>query len=478
MASDLSASLDACAAQAAEEPGVPGLALAVVKDGALAFAEGYGVADLATGAPVDVNTLFALSSCTKAFTAAALGVLVDEGKVSWDDPVTKHLPWFRLRDAWLTRELTVRDILTHRSGLGATDFLWRSSGATTRGILEKLALVDSAYSLRSGFAYQNVMFSAAGEVIAAVSGTPWADFVRARLLGPLGMERTATSLVETAGRPNVASPHVQVDGRAVVLAPMSMDAVGPSCGMWSSVADVSKWLRFLLAGGVAEDGARLLQEETVAELFLPQAFVGRDELTQVRAIVGPQWTTFGLGFFQHDYLGRKVDSMSVGTDGFDGTVALVLSEGIGVVALANGDRAPCNALGYQILDTFLGGPGRDWLAEWCALDAEEEAVRKRRLPARIPGTSPSLPLAGYVGRYADPLYGELTIGDGPEGLRIDYGPGQGGALGHFHYDTFRVAWDARWRSPGLLTFILAADGKVGLCVLDDPDGGGHFQREA
>lgn len=264
---------DAYVSSAVADWDATGLAIAVVKDGRLVFAKGYGVRHLTGGGPVDEHTRFAIGSTTKAMTAAALGMLVDEGKVAWDDPVTKHLPWFRLKDPYLTREVTVRDLLTHRAGMGNADFLWYERDTTTREILEKMALVDAAYGLRSSFIYQNIMYATAGEVVAAVSGMPWAEFVRSRIFRPLGMDETVPLLSETLGAPNVARPHHRVDGRTVPIDNASVDPVAAAGSVWSSVSDMSTWLRFLLAGGVTEDGTRLLAEATVEELFRPQAFV-------------------------------------------------------------------------------------------------------------------------------------------------------------------------------------------------------------
>ena len=208
------AGLDAYVARAMREFGVPGMAVAVVKDGQVVLAKGYGVRRAGEPAPVDADTLFGIASNTKAFTCAALSILVEEGKLAWDDPVTKHLPAFQMYDPWVTREVTVRDLVTHRAGLGLGegDLMWWPPTTFTRARdrAGDPLRCKPASSFRSRYAYNNVMYVAAGEVVAAVAGTSWDDFVRERILSPLGMSRTTTSPSATAG--NVAAPHLEVEG--------------------------------------------------------------------------------------------------------------------------------------------------------------------------------------------------------------------------------------------------------------------------
>jgi CubicO group peptidase (beta-lactamase class C family) len=198
---DPAQALDAYTAKAVRDWNVPGLAIAVVKDGRVAFAKGYGVRELGKPAPVDTQTRFAIGSTTKAMTAAALAMLVDEGKLRWDDPVTKYLPGFQTGDPYVTREITVRDLLTHRAGLGNADFLWYESDIPAAEVRRRVRMLRPAYSLRSSFIYQNVMYAVAGQVVAAASGMPWATFVRTRIFGPLGMTATEATLAALEGKP-------------------------------------------------------------------------------------------------------------------------------------------------------------------------------------------------------------------------------------------------------------------------------------
>jgi CubicO group peptidase (beta-lactamase class C family) len=458
-----------------------GLAIAVVRDGELLFAKGYGTRLQGADSAVDAHTRFSIGSTTKAMTAAALGMLVDEGRLAWDDPVTRHLPWFTLRDPWVTRELTVRDLLTHRAGLGNADFLWYERPVTTREALDKLALLTPAYSMRSSFVYQNLMYAAAGEVVAAVSGMPWTEFMRTRIFRPLGMQETVPLLSEIAGQPNVARPHDRVEGTIVPIENASVDPVAAAGSVWSSVSDMSRWLRFLLAGGVTENGTRLLTQATVDALFTPQSFVTSAQFYPTQLLTRPHWMTYGLGWFQQDYRGEKLDFHTGSIDGMVAIAGLVRDHDIGVYVLANRDHVEVrHALMLHVLDLLLdeatsasapsGGAPRDWSRELKSLydslgTAAEQAAAASRA-TRVTGTKPSLALTAYVGRYADPLFGELVITATPSGLRADVGPGQPAAVEHWQYDTFRLAFDAKWRGATMATFVLGADGTPTVVRMD------------
>ena len=343
---------DAYAEQAVRDWEVPGLAIAVVKDGEIAFAKGYGVRELGKPEPVDTRTLFAIGSTTKAMTAAAVGMLVDDGKLAWDDPVTVHLPDFRLYDPYVTREVTVRDLLTHRAGLGKADFLWYGQENATDEILHRLRYVEPQTSMRSHFTYQNIMYVTAGEVIEAASGMSWADFIQTRIFDPLGMSASVPTLTMAGGRSNVASPHYRIDGTVTVIENASVDPVAPAGSIWSNVGDMAKWVRFLLNEGVTDEGERLLSEETHAELFTPQMIIRRDSFYPTGRLTKPHWTTYGLGWFQADYDGRAVDFHTGSIDGMVAIVGLIRDENLGVYVLANLDHAELrHALMYRAFES-------------------------------------------------------------------------------------------------------------------------------
>src|SRR5262249_5957205 len=249
---------------------VPGLAVAVVKDGRVAFAHGYGVREQGKAGAVDTHTLFAIGSATKAMRAALVRMLGGEDEGGWGGPVPTHQPRVQLKEPAVTREVTVGDLLTHRAGLGNADYLWYGQSNSTEEILRRVRLIDPAYSLRSNFIYQNIMYAAAGAVVEAASGKPWTAMVQTRIFDPLGMRATIPTAAPLSSHPNVASPHFIVDDKVRVIENASVDPVAAAGAVWSSVDDMSKWMQFLIDGGKAANGKRLLSEAAFNELFTPQ----------------------------------------------------------------------------------------------------------------------------------------------------------------------------------------------------------------
>ncbi|MGE0439317.1 MAG: serine hydrolase [Gemmatimonadales bacterium] len=460
---------DRYAAQAAADWQAVGLAVAVVKDGRTIFAKGYGVRELGKPDPVDDQTLFAIGSTTKAMTAAALGMLVDEGKVRWDDPVTRHLPGFQLRDPFVTRELTIRDLLTHRAGLANADVLWYRTDLSPEEVLRRARFIPNGYSFRSGFIYQNIMYAAAGAVVAAASGMPWERFIETRILGPLGMTRTVTTLAKTRGVPNVAVPHDRVDGTVRPIDNAAVDAVASAGSIWSSVSDMAKWAAFMIDTGRV-NGKALLRPDTWQEIFTPQNMVPPDGFYPTAALTRPHWTTYGFGWFQHDYQGRMVQFHTGSIDGMVAIIGLIPEERLGVYVLGNLDHVEVrHALMYRAFDTWLGTGTRDWSSEfrtlYAGLFAQGDSARARAERSRVAGTSPSLPLDAYVGGYADSLAGEVAVVREGDGLAVRQSSQLHAVLEHWHYDTFRARWDNPWQGTDLITFSLGTDGKVaGLTV--------------
>ena len=456
--------LDAYVARAVRDWNVTGLAIAVVKDDSVVFAKGYGVRELGRPGAVDAQTRFAIGSTTKAMTAVALGMLVDEGKVRWDDPVIRHLPDFRLHDPYVTRELTIRDLLTHRSGLGNADLLWTGGGYDSDEILRRIRTLPLEYSLRSGFVYQNIMYAVAGDVVEAASGMPWERFVRTRILAPLGMTATEPTLAAVSGQPNVASPHEEIEGTMRVIANRSVDPVGPAGSVWSSVGDMAKWMRFILDSGRVGD-RRLLSAATYRELLTPQTIADPDTYPTT-SLVRPHFFTYGLGWFLHDYDGDAVAMHTGSIDGMSAIIGLVPDRRLGVYVLANTDHAELrHALMYRVFDLFAGNPPRDWSAELRALYGERRerariAARERE-ERREAGTRPSLPLERYAGSYSDPTFGEVTV-TAPDGaLHLAYGRQRAGDLTHLEHDSFRARWTDIRLSPSTVVFVPDGTGGVG-----------------
>jgi CubicO group peptidase (beta-lactamase class C family) len=475
---DALAGFDAYVAKAVQDWRTPGLAVAVVKDGRVVFSKGYGVREVGKPAAVDEHTLFAIGSTTKAMTAALVGMLVDEKKLAWDDPVIKHLPWLQLKDPYLTREITVRDLLTHRAGLGNADYLWYGQTNEPREILRRVRLLDPSYSLRSSFIYQNVMYAAAGAIVEAVSGQPWEQMIRTRIFEPLGMTETIPTAATLQKQPNVAQPHDIIEGELRAIENASVDGVAPAGSVWSSVHDMAKWMQMLLDGGTS-GGRVLLKPETVAELFKPQTMVTAEGFYPTARLTKPHWTTYGLGWFQQDYGGRAVDFHTGSIDGMVAIHGLIRDERLGVYVLANRDHAELrHAIMLNVFDRFGGAAARDWSADlrqlYDDLQKQAEDARKKEENRRVPGTSPSLALARYAGTYSDPLYGDVVVSFEGGHLRARYGTAFLGTLEHWNYDTFRARWDAAWRGTTFVSFVLDTHGDP--ATLDAM--GARFTRKA
>ncbi|HEX9165016.1 MAG TPA: serine hydrolase [Gemmatimonadales bacterium] len=455
---------DAYVAKAVKDWGAVGLAVAVVKDGQLVFARGYGVRELGKPDPVDANTLFAIGSTTKAITAAALGMLVDEGKVRWDDPVSKYLPDFQVGDPYVTRNLVVRDLLTHDAGLANGDVLWYETDLTAEEVLRRARFIPMAYSMRSSFIYQNVMYAAAGAVVARASGMPWQEFVRTRIFGPLGMGGAVPLHAETIGKPNVAAPHDLVRDTLVVIQNASVDVVGSAGSIWSGVTDMSKWLRFMIDSGRVE-GKALLRPTTWRELLTPQTMVNAASFYPSARLTKPHWTTYGLGWFQQDYAGKMLNFHTGSIDGMIAIAGIIPDDRFGVYVLANRDHVEVrHALLYKAIDHWLGTGSRDWSAEFLALygqmEQQQAAARKAAEAARVTGTSPSLPLEKYAGVYADSLAGRVEVKVEGGVLRVIMSSKWNATLSHWHYDTFRAESNRPWQGPFPVTFSLDARGGV------------------
>lgn len=455
---------DAWVGKAATDWGAVGLAVAVVKDGQLVFAKGYGVRELGRPDPVDANTLFAIGSTTKAITAAALAMLVDEGKVRWDDPVTKYLPDFQLSDPWVTRNLVVRDLLTHDAGLANADVLWYETDNSAEEVLRRARFIPIAYSMRSGFIYQNIMYAAAGAVVASASGMPWREFVRTRVFTPLGMTGSVPVLAETAGRPNVAAPHNTVRDTLTAIRNASVDVVDAAGSIWSGVTDMSRWLRFMIDSGRVE-GRALLRPGTWKELLTPQTIVPASGFYPTARLTRPSWTTYALGWFQQDYAGKMLHFHTGSIDGMVAIAGIIPDDRFGVYVLGNRDHVEVrHAILYKAIDHWLGTGSRDWSAEllelYGGLQRQQRATRQAAEAARVAGTSPSLPLERYVGVYADSLAGRVEVKLEDGALRLVMSSKWWATLSHWHYDSFRAQSNRPWQGASTVTFSLDGRGNV------------------
>jgi CubicO group peptidase (beta-lactamase class C family)/D-alanyl-D-alanine dipeptidase len=454
---------DAYAEKALRDWRAPGAAIAVVKNDSVVFARGYGVRELGKPDPVDANTIFGIASTTKAFTSGALGILVDEKKMAWDDPVTKYLPWFQIEGPYITRELTVRDLLTHRTGLPRGDRLWYASGFTRNEVLHRVRRLEPNWSFRSHYGYQNIMFMAAGEVAAAASGMSWDDLVRKKIFTPLGMTRTTTTIRALPAMQDVAMPHELRNDTVYVIPWRNMDNLGPAGSMNSSANDLAQWLRMQLRDGIYA-GKRIMSDSVVEEMHTPQTVIRISDESR-KLYDDTHFMAYGLGWSLRDYHGRLLVSHGGVIDGMRTEIGLVPEDSLAIVVLANldGTNLP-TALLYRALDAYMGAPARDWskllLDARRKSEAERDSSRRAFEAARVANTRPSLPLESYVGVYSDSMYEDIEVKLDGKSLVATMGPSYTGDLSHWHFDTFKVTWRDPSLGSAYFTFVLGPDGKV------------------
>jgi len=456
---------------------VPGIAIAVVQDGKVVATQGFGVRKLGAPERVDAKTLFEVASNSKAFTAAALAMLVDEGKLAWDDPVTKHLPDFQMYDAYVTHEMTVRDLLTHRSGLGlgAGDLLWwPTTTFSTDEIIHKLRYIRPATSFRNSYAYDNLLYIVAGKIIAAKSGKTWGETIRERILAPVGMAATTTSLAENAGNPDVANAHSKINDKIAAVKAMPVPNAVGAVGINTNAEDVARWMNVLLAGGRVGTDAngkeiRLYSAKQAREMWTAQTPMRISEPDPKLAATRPNFFAYGLGFQLRDWQGKLLALHSGALQGFYSKVVLVPEAKVGIAILTNAESGGAlNALQYQLLDRMLNPAATtDWIGAVKAVEDEHHAKELARIgkadAARAAKSQPSLARTAYDGDYADPWYGHATIrhAGGKQILTLTRTPDLTGELEHYQHDTFIVRWKERnFNADAYVTFALNPDGSI------------------
>jgi CubicO group peptidase (beta-lactamase class C family) len=444
-----------------ERWGIPGLAVGVVHRDSLVYARGFGVLGLEDPRPVDANTIFGVASTTKAMTAAALALLVDEGRLHWDDPVVRHLPEFQLADPWVTHHVTIRDLLTHQVGVGRMtgNRLRYLPGRSRAEVIYRMRYHEPEAPFRARYVYSNVMYMVAGEVVRAVSGMSWDDFVTTRLFAPLGMARSSTTVDAISDGENAAWPHQEIDGEVVAIPRRNFDVVGASASVNTSVRDMSRWMRLHLGEPGVLEGRRILSDTVMREMHSAQVALGGDSFDGgLRA--------YGLGWGLADYRGRTIARHSGATDGMNTFLALMPSEDLGVVVMTNTFSTLMNAVVNRILDAHLGVQGPDWgelyRREHERAYARAQARRDSIHDNRIPGTTPTLPLAAYAGDYLDDLYADARVRVEGDGLVLGFwdDPDMVADLEHWHHDTFRVVWRNRAMREEWAWFTLGAEGAV------------------
>lgn len=433
------AAIDALAKKAIKSWRVPGVAIAIVQDNEVVYLKGHGTRRLGTTMPVTPDTLFPIASCTKAFTTTLMAVLVDEGKLGWDDPVRRHLPWFRLSDPEADRQVTLRDLVTHRTGLGGHDLLWYRSSWSQEEIIRRAGRLPLDGPFRKAFQYQSTMFTAAGLAEAAAAGEPWADLLRKRLLVPLGLRETVLTSKEAEAVSDRAGPHQTGPRGELVETPFyPMETPDPAGSVHSTARDLAKWLAFQLSDG-STGGRRIVSAKALAQTHTPQIEIPMDRLDRAM-FPYTRKMSYGIGWVVMDHRGQRVWAHAGAIDGFRAQLTMLPDKGIGIVLLANRHQTKMNiALSNAIVDLVLGETGTDWNAAVQAAVRREEVEQAdedcARLARRQPGTRPSCELSAYAGDYKHPAYGTVRVSVGPTGLVWQWNDFRA-ALEHFHHDAF------------------------------------------
>lgn len=454
---------------------VPGVAVGIVHGTNPIYLKGFGVRNIQTKQPVTPDTLFDIGSCTKAFTSASVAMLVDEGKMDWDGKVDNYIPFFHLYDPMADEYVTLRDLLTHRTGLPGADLIWYGAPVSRDEIVRRIAYVHPDAGFRTVFQYQNAMYVTLGVAVGKVSGGTWDDFVKQRIFQPLGMTDSDTSSVDAQKAPDFASPHAIHDGKLEVIPWKNIDNAGPAGSINSSVRDMAKWISLQLNDGVF-NGKRLISSKSMAEMHRPQMVIPPGEIPTVFFPDSMQ-LSYGFGWFIQDYRGHQLILHPGDIDGFEALTVLIPEIHTGYEVLVNvGGNSYRQALGYHIADVLLHLPEQDWSANFKANDDKFEAMEKAQIASweakRNPNTKPSHDLSAYTGTFANPAYGnaEISVKNGNLSLRFHEMTSH---LSHFQYDTFIAQFGEREKEPVRLTFAQDAAGNISEVEF----AGAHFRRQ-
>lgn len=453
-----------------------GLSVAVVKDTTIVYhkALGYGNKDNNTSATT--SSLFNIASCSKAFTAASIGILVDEKKIKWTDKVTQYFPEFRLADPYITKEITVEDLLCHRSGLGTFygDLLWYCTGYSDEEVRKRITNEPITRRFGIEFGYQNIMFMVAGDIIEKVTGQTWSQFVQARLFTPLGMKESRPSNDELGSNQNIAYGHL--NNKKLEL--YDFNAVKPAASIYSSVDELSNWTIMMMHEGSFR-GRQILSPSSVNRILEPHTILGTSASSRKNGI---NFNTYGLGWVVSDYFGNRIAEHDGGMPGYISKVTMVPEKKISLIILNNSNDGYVNSvIKNDLLEILLATPDADRISEYLGYkqrnEAAEEKSRKERLDSRVTGTSPSLSPEGYTGTFRDKSYGDASVALENGKLILTFLPAQSvftGTLEHWHYNTFKVQFKDPFLEYGLVTFDFDSNGKVTGFKIDLPSADFHF----
>jgi len=473
-----SAKIDSIVALTMKTFNVPGISVGVVKDGKLIHAKGYGIANLRTGKKVDENTLFGVASNSKAFTAAALGMLVDEKKINWDDHVTDYIPEFKLYDPYVTSEFTIRDLLTHRSGmgLGAGDLMMFPDGSdfTKKDIIHNLRYLKPVSSFRSKYDYDNNLYIVAGEIIAKVSGQSWEEFVEKRIMQPLGMNSSATSIARLKDKTNAIKPHAPVNGKVETIDIDWSETANAAGGIWSNVTDMSKWVIMQMNHGKYGEGLKkqLFSEDVHEEMWSPQTI----QPVKTLAPYNTHFATYGLGWGLRDVKGYKQVSHTGGLAGIVTQVMLFPELNLGILVFTNQQQGSAfSAISSSIKDGYIGVNGFDWVKIFHESVRANEANAKsitdniaKQIADKQRNGASSSNFELYKGVYRDPWFGDMIVSmkDGKQWLASKRSPKLNGELMAYKGNTFIVRWtDRSLDADAFVIFSMDKEGKATSCTM-------------
>jgi len=448
--------------KALKEWKIPGAAISIVKDGKIIFAEGFGFRDVKNGLKVTPNTLFAIGSCSKAFTAATVGILVDEGKVDWNKPVREYLPTFKLKDPFAAERMTPRDLLCHNSGLPRHDALWYGSKESRGDIFKRLQYLEPSRDFRSTFQYNNLMFMTAGYLVGQVMGSTWEKFTGERIFKPLGMNESNFSVEDSKKTENHALPY-SVEGDKVEEIPFrNIDNVGPAGSINSNVIDMAKWVILHLNKGKIDD-KQIISEAALKMTHTPQMTVGSGMMPGFEAYTEILLDNYGLGWMITTYRGHLVLHHGGGIDGFTAYVSFMPHDNIGVVILTNSNMgAVAMTATFNAYERLLGLNLTPWDERFKkifdVLQAETDKAKEEKDKDQVPNTTPTHPLKDYAGEYENPGYGLFKVEMDGDRLIAFYNAIEE-PLAHYHYDIFkfRQALDSTDR---LVTFAMDDKGNI------------------
>lgn len=459
------AEVDRVMADALRSWAVPGAALVVVRGDQAVVLKGYGRRHVEHPEPVTPDTVFPLASCSKPVTAVMLATLVDEGLLGWDDPVRKHLPPFRLADPAADAAVTMRDLLSHRTGVGGNDLLWYRAPWGVGALVGKIGKLPPEYPFRGGFQYSSLMYMAAGRAAAARAGRPWENLVKSRVTDPLGMRGVAFTTTDIPATAERATGHQRGKGGAAEPMPeYPMPEPNPAGSVHATAGDLGAFLRFLVAGGVGPDGKRLVRADTFAELIRPHNTIPLEGSAKA---MNPDTERlgYGLGWIVCDHRGKRVCAHGGMIDGYRAQITFLPDEKLGIAVLNNLHETRMNqAVTNTLIDRYCDLPPRDWNAFFHKVVADADAAKRAataaRDKARDPSRKASLPLERYAGEYAEPAYGTATVTVADGRLSLAWSSFRC-PLEHFDGDTFRVT--AGYHSDRLVEF--AADPVRGVLAL-------------